>query len=73
VDLRRDLTSLQVPVHLFAGAKDRITDLAQIQDWFDLLQCPTKRLEILDEAGHLNLYEQPARFLAFMNQVRATH
>jgi len=72
VDLRRDLTSLPVPVHLFAGAKDRITDLVQIQEWFDLLQCPTKQLQILDDAAHLNLYEQPAHFLAFMNQVRAT-
>jgi len=72
VDLRRDLTSLPVPVHLFAGARDRITDLAQIQEWFDLLNCPSKQLQILKDAAHLNLYEQPAHFLAFMNQVRAT-
>jgi len=72
VDLRRDLTSLPVPVHLFAGAKDRITDLVQIQEWFDLLDCPSKRLKIVDDAAHLNLYEQPARFQDCMNQVRAT-
>jgi pimeloyl-ACP methyl ester carboxylesterase len=72
VDFRRDLTTVAVPVHLFAGQQDRITDLAQIQEWFDLLECPAKRLEIVEGAAHLNLYEQPARFVAFMEQVRAT-
>ena len=71
VDFRRDLTSLSVPVHLFAGPQDRITDLVQIQEWFDLLQCPAKRLEIVEDAAHLNLYEQPGRFLSFLDQVRA--
>jgi pimeloyl-ACP methyl ester carboxylesterase len=71
VDFRRDQPSLPVPVHLFAGAQDRITDLAQIDEWFELLRCPAKRLEVVEDAAHLNLYERPARFLAFMDQVRA--
>jgi pimeloyl-ACP methyl ester carboxylesterase len=72
VDFQRDLTALEVPVHVFAGRQDRITDLEQIQEWFDILDCPTKRLEIVDNAAHLNLYEQPERFVAFMEQVHAT-
>jgi pimeloyl-ACP methyl ester carboxylesterase len=72
VDFSRDATVLSVPVHLFAGRKDRITDLAQIQDWYALLQSPAKSLDIVDDAGHLNLYEQPERFVSFMDRVRAS-
>lgn len=72
VDFSRDATELSVPVHLFAGRKDRITDLAQIQDWCARLTCPAQSLDIVDDAGHLSLYEQPERFVSFMDKVRAT-
>jgi proline iminopeptidase len=72
VDFRREVVALQVPVFLFAGRQDRITDLAQIQEWFDALESPSKRLKVIDDAGHLNLYEQPDRFIAFMDAVRAS-
>lgn len=72
VDFKRDATALSVPVHLFAGRQDRITDLAQIEEWFELLRGPGKRLDVVDGAGHLNLYEEPARFMTFMDEVRAT-
>jgi pimeloyl-ACP methyl ester carboxylesterase len=72
VDFRADTQSLPVPVHLFAGRQDRITDLAQIQEWFAVLDAPAKRLEAVDGAGHLNLYEKPGRFVAFMDEVRAS-
>jgi proline iminopeptidase len=65
-----DLTELAVPVHLFAGERDRITDLDQVQAWFDGLRAPHKRLEVVPGTGHLNLYEAPARFLAFLGPIR---
>ncbi|MGB8022552.1 MAG: alpha/beta hydrolase [Candidatus Nanopelagicales bacterium] len=71
IDLARDTTTLEVPVHIFAGRQDRITDLAQIEDWFAALEAPAKHLEIVDEAAHLNLYEAPGRFITFMDNVRA--
>lgn len=70
VDFRREVMALAVPVHLFAGMQDRITDLAQIEEWFSVLEAPAKRLDVVDEAGHLNLYEKPDRFLTFMDEVR---
>jgi proline iminopeptidase len=65
-----DVTELAVPVHLFAGDRDRITDLDQVQTWFEGLQAPQKRLEVVPGTGHLNLYEAPARFLAFLDRIR---
>jgi pimeloyl-ACP methyl ester carboxylesterase len=70
VDFSREALALDVPVHLFAGRQDRITDLAQIEEWFQALDAPAKRLEVVDDAGHLNLYEKPDRFITFMDQVR---
>jgi pimeloyl-ACP methyl ester carboxylesterase len=72
IDFRGEVVALPVPVYLFAGRQDRITDLAQIQEWFATLQSPAKRLKVLDDAGHLNLYEEPERFIAFMDAVRAS-
>ena len=72
IDFARDVARLDVPVHLFAGDRDRITDLAQIEDWYEALRAPSKRLEVVSGAGHLNLYEAPARFIAFMDGVRDT-
>jgi pimeloyl-ACP methyl ester carboxylesterase len=70
VDLGRDVPALDVPVYLVAGGHDRITGLDQVQPWFDALRAPAKRLEVLDDVGHLSLYEAPDRFLALMEQVR---
>jgi len=72
VDFRRDATTLAVPIHLFAGQQDRITDLAQIEEWCAVLDSPATRLKVVDGAGHLSLYEKPDQFTAFMNEVRAT-
>ncbi len=71
IEFSRDVTGLDVPVHLFAGDRDRITDLAQVQPWFDALEAPSKRLEVVEGVGHLNLFEAPDRFLGFMDGVRA--
>ncbi|HEY3447630.1 MAG TPA: alpha/beta hydrolase [Myxococcales bacterium] len=70
IDFARDVPRLDVPVFVFAGRTDHITDLAQIEGWFAALQAPAKRLEIVDQAGHLNLFEAPERFRAFLESTR---
>jgi pimeloyl-ACP methyl ester carboxylesterase len=66
IDLVRDATSLDVPVHLFAGRTDHLTPVELMEDWLAVLDAPSKRLEIVEDAGHLNLYERPARFIEFL-------
>jgi len=70
IDFLRDITSVDVPVYIFAGELDRITDLAQIQGWFQALKAPHKRLEVVEGAGHLNLFEAPERFSAFLSVIK---
>ena len=70
IEFSHQVTQLGVPVHLFAGDRDRITDLAQVTPWFDALQAPSKRLEVVEGVGHLGLFEAPGRFIEFMGEVR---
>lgn len=70
IDFLRDITSVDVPVYIFAGELDRITDLAQIQGWFNALKAPHKRLEVVEGVGHLNLFEAPERFSAFLSVIK---
>jgi pimeloyl-ACP methyl ester carboxylesterase len=69
IDLVRDATKLEVPVHLFAGRADHITPIDLVEEWLSVLDAPSKRLDIVEDAGHLNLYESPARFIAFLAPV----
>lgn len=69
VDFARDVAALDVPVYLVAGALDRITGLDQVQPWFDALRAPTKSLVVIENAGHLALYEDPARFVQVLDAV----
>lgn len=71
IDLVRDATRLDVPVHLFAGRRDRITDLSLIELWYATVDAPQKRLEVVDLAGHLAAFEAPERFMACLETVRA--
>lgn len=72
IDLVRDVTKLDVPVHLFAGRADHITPVELVEDWLAVLDAPSKRLEVVEDAGHLNLYESPARFIAFLESLGAS-
>jgi pimeloyl-ACP methyl ester carboxylesterase len=71
IDLVRDATRLDVPVHLFAGRRDRITDLSLIELWYATVDAPRKQLEVVDHAGHLAPFEAPERFMACIEAVRA--
>jgi pimeloyl-ACP methyl ester carboxylesterase len=72
IDFLRNVKSMAVPVHLFAGAQDRITDLDQIERWYRDLSAPAKTLEIVEGVGHLNLFEAPERFIEYMNTAQGS-
>jgi pimeloyl-ACP methyl ester carboxylesterase len=67
-----DVHSLAVPVHIFAGDRDRITTLDQLRPWYERLDAPVKRLEVVEGVGHLSLFEAPERFVAFLDEVLAS-
>lgn len=62
LDLVRDAPSLRVPVHFLHGRSDRVTPTELVQEYFDVLQAPSKRLTWFERSGHCPLFEEPDRF-----------
>ncbi len=62
IDFRTQATSLEVPVYLAQGAHETPGRSEPAQQWFDLLDAPSKRLVTFDTSGHRPLWEQPAQF-----------
>ncbi|HEX5879325.1 MAG TPA: alpha/beta hydrolase, partial [Actinomycetota bacterium] len=71
IDFRTQATSLDVPVYLAQGAHEAPGRAEPAQQWFDLLQAPSKQLVTFDTSGHRPLWEQPAQFADLMTTVLA--
>ncbi|HZA73547.1 MAG TPA: alpha/beta hydrolase [Propionibacteriaceae bacterium] len=71
IDFRTQATSLDVPVYLAQGAHEARGRAEPAQQWFDLLQAPSKKLVTFDTSGHRPLWEQPAEFHDLMTTVLA--
>ena len=70
IDLVRTAPSLSLPVQLFHGRSDHITPLELVERWYKRLAAPSKRLEVVDGAGHLVPFETPDRFIDFLEPLR---
>jgi proline iminopeptidase len=66
VDLRRDASTLEVPVFFVQGAHEAPGRSKPFTQWYDELTAPTKDTVVLDRSGHRPLFEQPDEFVDFM-------
>lgn len=71
IDFRQDATHLAVPVYLAEGRFEAPGRLDPAQQWFDLLDAPTKQWITFDTSGHRPLFEQPDQFHQLMVDVLA--
>ena len=62
IDFRKDAAQLAVPVYLMEGRFEAPGRLGPAQQWFDLLDAPTKQWITFDTSGHRPLFEQPDLF-----------
>jgi proline iminopeptidase len=53
---------LKVPVFFIAGRHDRIITIDLVQEYVNFVKAPEKHLVILEESGHLALFEEPEKF-----------
>jgi len=53
---------LEVPVLFVHGRCDRVTPTELAQEYFDVLQAPSKQLVWFERSGHCPLFEEPERF-----------
>ena len=70
IDFRRDVPSLDVPVYLVAGAHEARGRATLAEEWFALLDAPTKDWIVFEHSGHRPSFEEPARFAEVMTRVR---
>ena len=68
VDLRNQAAQLKVPVYLVQGVHEVPGRARPAQEWFQLLNAPTKQLIVLGTSGHRAIFEQPAQFHQVMTQ-----
>lgn len=71
VDFRRDVPRLSVPYYMAIGAHEARGRAIPANEWFDMLQAPSKERTVFEHSGHRTLFEQPAAFVAFMARVVA--
>jgi pimeloyl-ACP methyl ester carboxylesterase len=67
VDLRRDASSLEVPVFFVQGAHEARGRAQPFEEWYSTLVAPRKSLTVLDSSGHRPLFEQPEDFVEIMS------
>ena len=63
-DAREWLGELTLPIQLVAGEEDTFSPPSEMMEWAGLL--PNARLEVIPDAGHLPMLEQPAAFTALL-------
>ena len=51
-DLRALGTRFEVPFFIFQGAKDNVTPVAPVRDYFESISSPKKELIIIPGGGH---------------------
>jgi len=69
IDLRREVTGVEVPVHLALGRHDRNTIPELAESWLHRLTAPRKELVWFDRSGHAPLFEEPEKFEEFLWEV----
>ncbi|HSK24130.1 MAG TPA: alpha/beta hydrolase, partial [Egicoccus sp.] len=71
-DFRRDAPRLDVPVYLVLGQYEARGRAVLADEWFDLLDAPSKQRIVFEDSGHRPSFEQPADFADLLRDVAAT-
>jgi pimeloyl-ACP methyl ester carboxylesterase len=70
VDFRNDVPNLDVPVYLVIGAHETRGRAVLVQEWFEVLDAPSKKMITFEHSGHRPPFEEPAAFASLMAGIR---
>ena len=68
IDLREEVTRLEVPVYLVQGRHELDARTALVPEWLDALEAPRKQLTWFEQAGHATAFEEFRRFHDLMTE-----
>jgi proline iminopeptidase len=66
IDFRSQVTRLDVPAFFVQGAHEAPGRAVLFDEWFDLLDAPSKDVVVFDTSGHRPMFEQPDEFVDYM-------
>ncbi len=66
VDFRRTATEFEIPMYFVQGAHEAAGRAEVFDDWYPMIDAPSKDLVVLDSSGHRPLFEQPDEFVDYM-------
>jgi proline iminopeptidase len=66
IDFRTQVTRLDVPAYFVQGAHEAPGRARVFEEWFDVLDAPSKDVVTFDTSGHRPMFEQPDEFVAYM-------
>ena len=69
IDFRQDVPQLEVPVYIVTGKHEARGRAVLAEEWFEMLQAPSKEMILFEHSGHRPLFEEPARFVEVMTRV----
>lgn len=71
IDFREQVTSLDIPVTIVLGRYEARGRAVLVNEWFEMLDAPSKDLVIFEDSGHRPSFEQPGEFAKLMEEVAA--
>lgn len=69
IDFRADISSLEVPVTVVIGEHEARGRAVLANEWFEMLDAPSKEIIVFERSGHRPLFEEPAVFAEVMQRV----
>jgi pimeloyl-ACP methyl ester carboxylesterase len=61
-DFRRDAPRLELPIYLVLGRHDTNAPSWLSEDYFNLVQAPSKELVFFEDSGHGMIWQEPSKF-----------
>jgi proline iminopeptidase len=69
IDFRIDVSSLDVPVYMVIGKHEARGRAALANEWYQMVEAPSKEMIVFEHSGHRPLFEEPALFTSLMTKV----
>lgn len=60
---------LEVPTYIIAGKYDMDTVTSLVKSYYDSLVAPEKRFLLFEKSAHLAPFEEPGKFMVFMDEI----
>ncbi len=63
IDMRKDYTKLEMPVYFFLGRHDVNAPTVLVEEYFQILEAPDKKIVWFEHSGHSPWINEPAKFV----------